>query len=594
MVTTAACSGCASIISKSEYPVSIRSVPSGATVSVKNRKGSIVHKDSTPTHVSLPSSDGYFRGSKYSLRFEKDGYQPSDMPLSAEFDASYLGNICFGGLGLIGFLLIDPATGAMWQLDRDVCASLDGMPPATATPIRGSKAISRAIAVTHAALTKERAPYGTQRFTISAGGVDHSQLFGPPVTEAWPKDGHQFVVLYATVKTESDEEWKRAVNSVEVVTPDGTNHTMDAWFFNGAYRADGLLAFADGAGLRSAQHTRLMYDMPDPLPDGVKLVVGGQDVGLIAQLVGGQKSAAEPASGAPIQSGTLVYGVVEGLQLRVDAAISSDRTGDDMPFGQEFRIVEDYGDWLLVNVADTETAGWVHKATVCSSEDQVTQMQRIAAIPDTVIFVYNMQGGASSAQVAILEGQLRMGDKRVLAHHSTCVVFNDELGLTLSERSMKGFGAEQSIASPQPWTLYFYCSAEKRFRPVPELIRQGKKLAVGEPPLDEPAVFGFQKASNWPVYTVELRGNNPVRVVNPNEYSVKVGLRSAGRGKDFEVTERGTETVYVPNGQYEVYFRYSTDEEALYKGDDFALNNNGVEVRIVKVVGGNYSIQRIK
>jgi len=515
------------------------------------------------------------------------------MPLSAEFDASYLGNICFGGLGLIGFLLIDPATGAMWQLDREVCASLDRMPPATATPIKGSKATSRAIAVTHAALTKERVPYGTQQFTISRGGVDHSQLFGPPVTEARPKEGHQFVVLYATVEAESDEEWKRAVNSVQLVTPDGTNHTMDAWFFNGAYRADGLLVFAAGAGLRSAQHTRLMYNMPDPLPEGVKLVVGGEDVGLVAKLVGGQTSAAEPAAKVAMQAGTPAYGVVEGLQLRVDAAVSSDRTGDDMPFGQEFRVVEDYGDWLLVNVANAEAAGWVHKATVSSSQEQVAQMRKIAAIPDTVIFVYNMQG-ASSAQVAILEGQLRMGDKRVLAHHGACVVFNDEPGLTLSERSMKGFGVEQSIAPAQPWTLYFYCSGEKQFRPVPELIRQGEALAVGEPPPDEPAVFGFQKASNWPKYDVELRGSNPVRIVNPNEYGVKVGLRSAGQGKDFEVAERGTETVYVPNGQYEVYFRYSTDEKALYKGDDFTLNNNGVEIRIVKVVGGNYSIQRIK
>ena len=52
-------------------------------------------------------------------------------------------------------------------------------------------------------------------------------------------------------------------------------------------------------------------------------------------------------------------------------------------------------------------------------------------------------------------------------------------------------------------------------------------------------------------------------------------------------------SVFIPNGKYEIYFVYSNKPDALFKGDDFSLNNNGVEIRIVKVVGGNYGIRQV-
>jgi hypothetical protein len=100
------CSGCASMISKSEYPSTIQSVPSGATVTVENRYGTPIHKDKTPTQVILAASDGYFRTARYRLRFEKPGYEPKDMRVHATFDGSYLGNICLGGFGLVGKAVI--------------------------------------------------------------------------------------------------------------------------------------------------------------------------------------------------------------------------------------------------------------------------------------------------------------------------------------------------------------------------------------------------------------------------------------------------------------------------------------------------------
>lgn len=102
------------------------------------------------------------------------------------------------------------------------------------------------------------------------------------------------------------------------------------------------------------------------------------------------------------------------------------------------------------------------------------------------------------------------------------------------------------------------------------------------------------RAPNWPAYSRELDGRMEVRVRNPNGFAVKVGLRSAGNGKDFTVRPNGVQIVQVPNGRYEIFFQYSTDPDGLYQGDSFTLNGNGVEIQIVKVINGNYGIRKVR
>lgn len=85
-----------------------------------------------------------------------------------------------------------------------------------------------------------------------------------------------------------------------------------------------------------------------------------------------------------------------------------------------------------------------------------------------------------------------------------------------------------------------------------------------------------------------------MRIRNPNSFEVTVGIRSGNHGKDLVVSTNGVASVYIPNGDYEIYFVYSNKQDALFKGDSFSLNDNGVEIQIVKVVGGNYGIRRVK
>ena len=100
--------------------------------------------------------------------------------------------------------------------------------------------------------------------------------------------------------------------------------------------------------------------------------------------------------------------------------------------------------------------------------------------------------------------------------------------------------------------------------------------------------------ANWPRFSTELTGLHEVRVKNPNDFKVRVGLRSGGKGKDFVVSPNGTESVNVPNGHYDIYFNYSTDPGGLYQGDSFTLEDNGVQITITKVVNGNYGIRKVK
>jgi hypothetical protein len=103
-----------------------------------------------------------------------------------------------------------------------------------------------------------------------------------------------------------------------------------------------------------------------------------------------------------------------------------------------------------------------------------------------------------------------------------------------------------------------------------------------------------QLPEKWPRYDGELSGADEVRIVNPNAFEVRVGLRSEGKGKDFRVPPKGREAVAVPDGRYEVFFWYATDPEGVYQGDSFSLNKNGVEIQIVEVLDGNYGIRKLK
>lgn len=110
--------GCATIVQGTTQKVRITSEPSGAAVIVYDSDERVVAEDSTPCQVRLDRGEGFYRGAEYKVSVRKAGYGAEEKAVGSELSMWYLGgNFVFGGL--IGWFVVDPASGAMWKLDPD-------------------------------------------------------------------------------------------------------------------------------------------------------------------------------------------------------------------------------------------------------------------------------------------------------------------------------------------------------------------------------------------------------------------------------------------------------------------------------------------
>lgn len=110
-------SSCASIVSRSNWPLTVNTNPNGAKVVITDKKGIVVYNGNTPTTMSLKSGAGFFAKQSYKVKLTMDGYGEKVIPVECKLNGWYIGNIVFGGL--IGILIVDPVTGAMYKLDTE-------------------------------------------------------------------------------------------------------------------------------------------------------------------------------------------------------------------------------------------------------------------------------------------------------------------------------------------------------------------------------------------------------------------------------------------------------------------------------------------
>ena len=118
---------CASIVSKSEWPVVVKSEPPGLEFRIRAESGEVVARGRTPTTLNLRSKESYFHGADYVIEAGE-----TKVPLDSSLNGWYWGNLLFGGL--IGFFIVDPATGAMWRLPKEIVLNSASLPEATAAP----------------------------------------------------------------------------------------------------------------------------------------------------------------------------------------------------------------------------------------------------------------------------------------------------------------------------------------------------------------------------------------------------------------------------------------------------------------------------
>lgn len=111
--------GCASILKGGSQDVEFRSTPPDASFVIRDLKGDGGQiSGSTPGRATLRRGAGYFKGAEYEVTVSKEGYTPATVLLTSGINAPYgLGNLLVGGL--IGYLIVDPATGAMWSLEPE-------------------------------------------------------------------------------------------------------------------------------------------------------------------------------------------------------------------------------------------------------------------------------------------------------------------------------------------------------------------------------------------------------------------------------------------------------------------------------------------
>lgn len=118
--------GCATIMGKSAAEaLNVRSAPDQANVVITDESGTKIFEGKTPTSLPLEKKKGFFSGKKYAVTIKKEGFAEQTVIVDTKVNGWYIGgNLLFGGI--LGWLIIDPATGAMWKLDtNEINVTLD-------------------------------------------------------------------------------------------------------------------------------------------------------------------------------------------------------------------------------------------------------------------------------------------------------------------------------------------------------------------------------------------------------------------------------------------------------------------------------------
>lgn len=109
-------SGCATI-NKQDYntQLELRSLPSNASATlIDHTSGERKALGQTPLKFDAKKMAEYMKARKYSIILAKEGYKTKEFELEADVNGYYSwGNLL--GANIIGWAIIDPVTGAMWE-----------------------------------------------------------------------------------------------------------------------------------------------------------------------------------------------------------------------------------------------------------------------------------------------------------------------------------------------------------------------------------------------------------------------------------------------------------------------------------------------
>lgn len=121
LASVLALTGCASIVSKSNWPVNFKSNPPGAEVVITDNMGNEIERGITPAIITLKASDGYFSSATYYAEFKLKDYETAKKGIHANISGWYFLNIPLPYGLIFGLFVVDPLTGAMWKL-QPICS----------------------------------------------------------------------------------------------------------------------------------------------------------------------------------------------------------------------------------------------------------------------------------------------------------------------------------------------------------------------------------------------------------------------------------------------------------------------------------------
>lgn len=134
-------SGCASIFGHDTETLPVASTPPGAQILVIDETGRTVHRGRTPGSVTLAKSDGHYWGGKtFDVAISKRGYATRRVTVTTRPNTLYLGGNLLSA-NLIGWFLVDPLNGKMYELSTDrIAVDLEPLPGKEAAAQRAAAA----------------------------------------------------------------------------------------------------------------------------------------------------------------------------------------------------------------------------------------------------------------------------------------------------------------------------------------------------------------------------------------------------------------------------------------------------------------------
>lgn len=104
IASSIALTGCASIVSGTNQPITVESVPYGGACTINRNGNTIANLPTTPMTVTVERS-----AFPMAVRCTRDGFEPGSVAVESELNGWIFGNIFFGGpIGVI----VDSVTGA--------------------------------------------------------------------------------------------------------------------------------------------------------------------------------------------------------------------------------------------------------------------------------------------------------------------------------------------------------------------------------------------------------------------------------------------------------------------------------------------------